>query len=361
MRISELFSHQRLQKLRLDAVLFNSSEFLPSVNLRYLCGFTGSDATILITANERHLFTDGRYKTQARQECPGFELHVVRRKLDSICGVLKRRKIRRLGVESPRISYEFATKLGSKARDVQLVPLGRQLLDNLRIKKSPEEKAKLQRAAQIASESCEELLGSGLVGRTEQQVADELEARFRANGAQGIAFETLVAAAERSALPHARPTERVIERGGFVLIDFGCRFADYHSDETITGVAGSPSSEQKKLHAVVYDSHMRAMEALKVGISVKEVDTAARNVISNAGLGKYFLHGLGHGVGLEIHEPPHLSQLGKGIIEDGMVFTIEPGVYVEGVGGVRLESLVYMDKTGPEVMSRMSKKLLTIG
>lgn len=361
MKISELFSHQRLRKLRLDAVLFNSSEFLPSVNLRYLCGFTGSDASILVTGDERHLFTDGRYKTQARQECPDFELHVVRRKLDSIRSVLRRLKIRRLGVESPRISYEFAIRLGRKAPDAQLIPLGRQFLENLRIKKTPEEKTKLGQAAEIASRSCEELLQAGLLGRTEQQVAEDLEARFRANGAQGIAFETIVAAGERSALPHARPTGKVIERGDFVLIDFGCRYAHYHSDETVTGVVGSPSGEQAKLHAVVYEAHMRAIESLKVGMGVKELDSVARDVIADAGLGKYFLHGLGHGVGLEIHEPPHLSPLGTGIIEEGMVFTIEPGVYVEGTGGVRLESLVYMDGTGPEILSRMSKNLLTIG
>ncbi len=361
MKKFELFSHRCLKKLRLDAVLFNSSEFLPSVNLRYLSGFTGSDASILLTGSEHHLFTDGRYKTQARQECPDFEIHVVRRKLDSIRSVMKRLQIRRLGLEAPRISHELATKLGRKVPDVQLVSLGRQFLDSLRIKKTPQEKSILQRAAEIASHSCEELLSSSLLGKTERQVAEKLEALFRANGAQGVAFETLVAAAERSALPHARPTDKVIEPGNFVLIDFGCTYAGYHSDETVTGVAGSPTGEQEKLHAVVYEAHMRAIDALKVGVGVKEVDSAARNVMMNAGLGKYFLHGLGHGVGLEIHEPPHLSPLGKGVIEDGMVFTIEPGVYVEGVGGVRLESLVYMDKTGPEVLSRMSKKLLTIG
>lgn len=361
MNISELSSHERLRQLGVDAVLFNTSEFLPSVNLRYLTGFTGSDATFLLSGSERHLFTDGRYKTQARQECPGLKLHVVRRKLDSIARTLKRLGIQKLGMESARVSFDFATRLGRKVPTMDLVPLARRFVENLRIRKTQEEKAKLARAAEIASRSCEQLLEVGVLGRSERVVAEDLEARFRANGAQGIAFDTIVAAAERSALPHARPTNKVIHAGELVLIDFGCRFDDYHSDETVTGVVGPPSGDQKKLHGAVYEAHMKAIECLKVGIGVKEVDATARRVLEKAGLGKYFLHGLGHGVGLEIHEPPHLSPLGNGLIEEGMVFTIEPGVYVEGVGGVRLESLVYMASTGPEVLSKMSKKLLTLG
>ena len=187
-----------------------------------------------------------------------------------------------------------------------------------------------------------------------------LESSFRRNGGHAIAFDTIVASGPRSALPHGKASDKVIGTGELVIIDFGCRFEDYNSDETVTCVVGSPSSEQRKIHAAVYKAHMKAIDFLKVGVRAKDVDKIARQAIDKAGYGKYFLHGLGHGLGLEVHEPPYLSPLGKGTIEEGMVFTIEPGIYLEGVGGVRLESLVFMDRDGPSILSRMPKDLLVI-
>ncbi len=360
MTSSILSLHGRLGRLGVDAILLNSSEVLPSINLRYLTGFTGSDASVLITATDRHIFTDGRYKSQVREQTCGLRIHVVRRKLNSLARTVKDARVRRLGIESSRVSHDFVTALKKRLPDVEIVDIARTFLERLRIRKTHEEKEKIAEAARIASLSCKQLIASRLVGRKEGNVADELETRFRRNGAQGWAFETIVASGERSALPHGTATDKIIQRGELVIIDYGCRFDSYNSDETVTCIAGKASREQRKIHQVVYDSHWRAIDCLKPGVKTREVDAVARRSIEKAGYGKYFLHGLGHGVGMEVHEPPYLSSLGRGVIEEGMVFTIEPGVYVEGLGGVRLESLVYMNEQRPQILSEMPKDLIVI-
>jgi len=359
MKIPPTSLQRQLRKDRCDALLFNTSEVLTSINLRYLTGFTGSDAAVLITGTERHLFTDGRYKTQARQEAQGYRIHVTRNKLEALAGFLRRAQIRRVAIEGSRLSYEFVGALTARLPALEVVPLNRRFLDGFRIKKSPEEKALIKDAAAIASQACRETIAQGLVGKRESEAAAEFEAACRRKGAEGMAFETIVASGPRSALPHGSPSDKIIGPGELVIIDFGCRVKGYHSDETVTCVTGRPSDQQTKMHQAVYDAHNRALEAAKPGVKTRRLDAAARGVIEKAGLGKFFLHGLGHGVGLEIHEPPRLSPRGSGVLKEGMVFTIEPGVYVEGVGGVRLESLVYLAGNGPEVLSGMPKELIT--
>jgi Xaa-Pro aminopeptidase len=350
----------RIRRFGVDALLFNTSETLLSFNIRYLTGFTGTEAAILLTRNERHLFTDGRYKTQAKQQAPGFRIHVVRNKLSALASAIAAAEVEKLGIEAERISYEFISALNRRLPKLEVVPIDKKYLEHLRSRKTSEEKAKIKRAAHIASMACQEIIGRGISGKTEIAVAAELEMEMRRNGAEAVAFESIVASAERSALPHAQPTDRVIGRGEFVIIDYGCRLDGYHSDETVTCLTGKPSAEQKKIHQVVYDAHMRALEAVKPGAQAREIDAVARLSIAASGYGKYFLHGLGHGVGLEIHEPPFLSPRGRGALAEGMVFTIEPGVYIEDLGGVRLESLVYLDRQGPEILSEMPKDLIPV-
>jgi Xaa-Pro aminopeptidase len=359
---SKLLSlHERLPGLGVDALLFNTSEILPSTNLRYLSGFSGSDATMLLTRTERHLFTDGRYKTQAHQEAVGFRVHVVRNKVAALTRAIIQAGIRNIGVESARISYELMSQLKSRLPELEVSLIKRKFVEGLRIRKTVEEKDKIGEAAAIASTACRKVIDGGLVGKRETEVAGELEALFRTAGAEGIAFDTIVASGERSALPHGKASERVIGPQQLVVIDFGCRFQGYNSDETVTCLTGSPSSEQAKIHQAVYDAHNKALEAARVGVRARALDVVARKSIDAAGYGKYFLHGLGHGVGMEIHEPPYLSPRGRGTLEEGMVFTIEPGIYVEGIGGVRLESLVFLGSTGPELLSQMTKDLIRCG
>ncbi|MBI4963633.1 MAG: aminopeptidase P family protein [Desulfomonile tiedjei] len=360
MTIAALQLHDVVARMGVDGLLFNTSENLYSFNLTHLTGFTGSEAAILITRNERHLFTDGRYKTQARQQAPAFRTHVVRSKLDALARALKSLGVRKVGVEASRVSYEFVTSLLRKAPGLEVVTLKREFLENLRIRKTAEEKDKILAAAKIASDACKEIIQTGLVGKTEAGVAARLEALFRTKGADGIAFETIVASGDRSALPHGAPTDKLIKPNELIILDYGCRLEGYNSDETVTCMGGKASSDQNKIFEAVYSAHMSALESLRDGIGAREVDRIARQAIDKAGLGKYFLHGLGHGVGLEIHEPPYLSPKGRGVLKEGMVFTIEPGVYIEGVGGVRLESLVYLERTGPLILSGMPKKLIPV-
>jgi len=351
---------KRLSRMGLDALLLNRSEVVSSVNLTYLSGFIGSDAALLITHQAVHLFTDGRYKTQAREEATGCQVHVVRGKVDALKRCLISSAVRRLGIEAGRVSYEFIHSLLRRVPQLDVVPLKRAMLENLRIHKSAREIEKIRAAADAASQSCARLLDSGIRGKQESEVAADLEMLFRRNRADGVAFETIVASGERSALPHGRATQKVIEQGELVVIDFGCRLQGYNSDETVTCIVGTPSPTQRKIYQAVRDAHDAALVKARPGVGVRDVDRAARHVIEQAGFGKYFLHGLGHGVGLEVHEPPQLSPRGRGVLEEGMVFTIEPGVYLEGVGGVRLESLVYLDRSGPELLSRMPKDLISV-
>jgi Xaa-Pro aminopeptidase len=353
--------HTRLKRLGVDAFLFNTSEATPALNVRYLSGFTGSDATVVITQSERHLFTDGRYKTQAGEEARAFRVHVVRSKLDAVARTLIAAGVRKLGIEGARLSYDFVKGLLKRIKNLEPVSLKRPFLDDLRARKDPAEKARIQRAADIATTACRQVIEAGLVGHPEFRVAAELEARFKSEGAEKIAFETIVAAGLRSALPHGRPSDRPIGAGELVIIDYGCCVDGYHSDETVTCITGKPTPAQEDMHRAVYTAHMRALEFVRPGVHVRAVDGVARRSIDESGFGKYFLHGLGHGVGLEIHEPPFLSRRGRGTLEEGMVFTIEPGVYIEGVGGVRLESLVYLGAQGPELLSGMPKDLLRVG
>lgn len=350
-----------MKKKRLDAVLFHSSEYLSSQNLVYIAGFTGSEAAVLITGREQHLFTDGRYAIQARQQARGFIIHITRDTVGSIARFVSKRGLFRIGIETARVTYKFVGRLRDRMKGLVLVDIDDRFIETFRIRKFPEELEKIRHAAAIASQACEMVLSGGILGKTELQVAWELESAFRRLGAEEPSFGTIVASGERSALPHAHPTEKVIGHCDLVVMDYGARFSTYSSDETVTCIVGGiPSSLQKRIHEAVHEAHDRAIDILQPGIPIRQVDGVARQCIADAGFGRNFTHGLGHGVGLEVHEPPKISQRGTGILEEGMVFTIEPGIYLEGVGGVRLESLIHMTGDGPEFLSLMSKDLISV-
>ncbi|MFA6222481.1 MAG: Xaa-Pro peptidase family protein [Desulfomonilaceae bacterium] len=351
---------EKLSKNDLDAALLNTSEITRSVNLRYLSGFSGSDATILITSDQLRLFTDGRYKVQSRDECENFRIHVSRDKIASIGKVIRSLGIKRLGIEGSRVSYDFMNFLQKKITEVEIVSLGRQGLESLRIIKDPTEVEAIRKAAGIASAACLKLLDSRVSGKSEIELAGRLELNFTELGASGESFSTIVASGPRSALPHGRPTGKKVEPNELVIIDYGCMVSGYCSDETVTCIVGSPDPEQLKIYQVVSDAHDKAIDCLSPGMRANQVDLVARQTISDAGWGKYFLHSLGHGIGLEVHEAPFLSPKSNVVLEEGMVFTIEPGVYIQGLGGVRLESLVHMSSSGPEVLSKAPKTLIHV-
>jgi Xaa-Pro aminopeptidase len=350
-----------IQQRGLDAALINSSEHLASPNLKYVTGFRGSDACAVITPTERHLITDGRYKLQAAQEAPDFKLHVTRDKTAVLARLLITRKLFRLAIEPARVTHELITNLTRKAPELVLRPLNKKFLDHFRIRKTPAEIELVKKAAEIASEACRRVVEEGLAGRTELEIAGKLELLFRSLGADCPSFPTIVASGARSALPHAVPTPKEILPGDLTILDFGCSLSGYSSDETVTCVAAaSPTPLQKRMYEVVREAQLRAIDSLRVGVPVGAVDEVARKCIADAGFGKHFVHGLGHGVGLEVHEPPWLTPKGKEVLEEGMIMTIEPGIYIEGVGGVRLESLIAMRTDGPVILSQMPKDLILV-
>jgi Xaa-Pro aminopeptidase len=218
----------------------------------------------------------------------------------------------------------------------------------------------MKAAIDISTKAFRHILDMLRTGTVENEVAFEMECFMKKSGADAVSFDTIIASGKRSALPHGKASAKRIDKGDLILIDFGSRFQGYHSDETCTVVLGRPSPEQKKVHQVVKDAHDKAIEMVRPGIPICEVDGTARNYIRDCGYGDYFGHGLGHGVGLVVHEEPGVSGESKGVVEDGMVFTIEPGIYIPDWGGVRLEDMILVTSQGAEVLTSLPKELIVL-
>ncbi len=339
------------RRMKLDAVLFWSLE-----NIRLLCGFTGSDGALIYGSEERIFLSDSRYEEQAKAEVRAAAFQKYRKKVEGVAQRLRAMQVKRLGFEAAALSWEGFQKLKVLLPRVILVPLSGEIA-GLRARKEPEEIQKIRRAVEIASGSFVDMLSRVKPGGREKTLRDFLEMRMRRRGAEETAFPTIVASGPRAALPHGKASEKQLEKGEMTVIDFGARFEGYNSDETKTLILGRPDPRQKKIYDLVRKAQERAIKAVRPGESVRRIDAAARDIISRAGYGKYFGHGTGHGIGLAVHEPPTLSPRGSGFVQEGMVFSIEPGVYLAGWGGVRLEDLVLVTGRGGEVLSPLSKEL----
>ena len=333
------------------------------VNVRYLTGFTGSNAALLLYADDTPpvLATDSRYRTQAARQAP--DLHTV---IEPACGRhLVGRAVgsgaRRIGFESHVVTVDGFDAL---ARELDLAELVRAsgAVEALREIKDAGEIALLRLACEAADAALADLIDRGGLapGRTERAVARELEALMLEHGADGPSFETIVAAGPNSAVPHHRPTDAVLDRGDFVKIDFGALVAGYHSDMTRTVVLGAAAAWQREIYAVVAAAQRAGVDALEQGAALCEVDGAARRVIAEAGYGEHFGHGLGHGVGLQIHEAPGINALAAGTLRAGSVVTVEPGIYLAERGGVRIEDTLVVGARGPELLTRFPKDLAII-
>jgi Xaa-Pro aminopeptidase len=353
----------RREKLRavaraggLDAVLVTRL-----VNVRYLTGFTGSNGVLLVPADGPDvLCTDGRYTTQAGVQAPDLELLVDRTSAVALTARAVADGHRRLGFESHDVTVDLHARLAGQA--AELVSVGR-AVETLRAVKDDEEIALLREACAIADRALADLIDAGGLrpGRTEQEVGRDLDARMLDHGAHAPSFETIVAAGPDSAVPHHRPTDRVLATGDLVKLDFGAEYGGYHSDMTRTLVLGAPADWQREVYDLVRAAQTAGREALAIGAEVAAVDAAARSVIAAAGRADEFAHGLGHGVGLEIHEAPALSPLGVGTLVDRMAVTVEPGVYLPGRGGVRIEdTLVVHDGSEPELLTLTTKDLVVL-
>jgi Xaa-Pro aminopeptidase/Xaa-Pro dipeptidase len=344
-----------LDSSRLDGILFVSLE-----NIRYLCGFTGSDGAFVITQKESFFLTDSRYWTQADEEVKGARIVHYKKKMEGIFSLLSDLKLREIGFESaflPFSAYQFLTdRLASEAR---LLPLEDQLR-NLRAAKDGHELTRIRRAIKIASDAFSHAMEMLKEDVVEGEIALEMESFMKRNGAEAIGFDIIIASGKRSALPHGKASDKRIEKGDFILIDFGSGFQGYHSDQTRTVVCGSPSPEQRKIYQIVKEAHDKAIEKVQPGTPIREVDGAARDHIRNQGYGEYFGHGTGHGIGLAVHEDPAVNGENKGLLQEGMVLTIEPGIYLPDWGGVRIEDMVLVTHHGAEVMTYLPGELRVI-
>ena len=340
---------------KIDAVLVS---FGP--NLRYLSGFTGSNGALLALPDRTILFTDPRYTIQSHQEST-CEIKISKRPItEDILAAIAKRKIKRIGFEPGRMSFEVHDKLKSKLpMRSSLVPVAG-WIEELRRVKSPGEIARIRRSVETNSRAFEQAARRVKPGVREHDLAAELDYQLRRLGAEKNSFETIVAAGVRSALPHAQPTTARIDRGDLVVVDMGAIQDGYCSDMTRMLFLGSPNAKVKRTYRAVLDAQLAAINTVRAGVSSIRVDAAARNVLKSYGLDRAFVHSTGHGLGLEIHEQPRIARRDKCRLEAGMAITIEPGVYLEGFGGIRIEDTVVVTDTGCEVLTPTSKDLRVI-
>ena len=335
------------------------------VNVRYLTGFTGSNAALLVHVDgdaQSRLCTDGRYRAQVAAEVPDLETVIERACALTLAGLAAELGIGALGFESDHVTVDAHAALAEEAAETAALVRSPGLVQQLRMVKDDAELAALRTACAIADAALAELIEHGGLapGRTEAEVALDLEYRMRAHGAAGPSFASIVAAGPHSAVPHHSPTATPLRAGDFVKIDFGALVDGYHSDMTRTVVLGAAADWQRELYALVAAAQAAGRAALSPGVDVADVDAAARGVVVDAGRGEEFLHPLGHGVGLQIHEAPLLGATGSGRLAAGMAVTVEPGVYLEGRGGVRIEDTLVVTDGAPEVLTRFPKDLLEI-
>jgi Xaa-Pro aminopeptidase len=345
---------KRLTPLGVDAILFFDLN-----NIRYLTGFTGSDGVFLLLPDKDVLLVDGRYITQALEEAPQSRVVQYRDKIGVVVSTLEEREVKRAGFEAAALSVELHEKLRGKLAPGLLIPLTEALTDIRSIKDS-QEVLLLGKAVDIATEALLQVIELMRPGVAERTIALEMDYRMRALGSEGTSFPTIVASGLNAALPHAQPGQRVLGEGDAVVMDYGAVHGGYHSDETCTFVLGRAETKFREAYAIVREAHDRAIEAVRAGTACREIDRIARQVIEEKGYGPHFSHGTGHGVGLDVHEAPRLSALSDQILEAGMVVPVEPGIYLPGQWGIRIEDMVLVKEDGCEILTKVSKELKII-
>jgi Xaa-Pro aminopeptidase len=349
----------RVARLRSEFPETDALLILGEKNIRYLTGFTGGDGALMAGPDWLTLLVDGRYITQARAEARGAEIFEFRNRADGITAAVRRHGIRSIGFESSALSVEEYLRLKESLPDASFLPLPRGF-EFLRAVKDEAEIDRIREAARIAGEALAGLLEMIRPGVREKEIAIELEYRMRRGGAEQVSFDTIVAAGANSAIPHATPGCRAVADGDCVMIDYGAVCGGYHSDETCTFVVGRASERQREVYRLVLEAHDRAIGTIRAGVSCGEIDRIARSHLDAAGLGICFSHGTGHGVGLDVHEAPRLAAGREEILRAGMVVTVEPGVYLPGVWGIRIEDTVLVTEKGCEILTRISKDFTMI-
>jgi Xaa-Pro aminopeptidase len=353
-----------LDRFGLDALLISRS-----ANKRYFSGFrlgpgeeamSGISGTLLVTAEANLILADSRYTEQAANEAPGWNLVQITTNLASeLPPILLEHEVEALGMEASIVPHADWAALAEAAPGVELHAVDDELVP-LRIHKSPDEIEAIGRACALTDACFAHLMHFVQPGMTELEVAWELDRFFRVNGAEGLAFEPIVLAGPRASMPHGRPSQARIERGNVLLIDFGCIVDGYRSDMTRTVIVREASDQVRRLHDAVREAQAAALEAIAVGVNGQEVDAVARRRIVAEGVEPYG-HGLGHGIGLETHEPPRLRRSEAYTLEAGMAFSVEPGIYLPGVTGIRIEDIVALEDGGPRLLTSSPREPVVVG
>jgi Xaa-Pro aminopeptidase len=346
----------RLDKLKeivarrkLKAVFISNTK-----NCTYLSGFTGDDSFLLIAGEKNIFITDSRYTEQAAAQAPDFEILGYKgAMLDALAEELRKSKIRVLGFEDTYTVFSMYGNMKKKLR-VRLEPLGEELL-KLRSVKDAHELEIIKKAAMIADSAFEHILGFIKPGISEMDVAAEIEYSMKKNGAEKCAFDTVVASGERSSMPHGVASERILKSGDTITMDYGAVVSGYCSDITRTVFLGKPNEEVREIYNIVLDAQKKGIEGAREGLRGREIDSVARGYIKEKGFDEYFGHGLGHGIGLEIHEEPRLSPKSETIMRNGMVVTVEPGIYIPGKYGVRIEDDIVINGQEPIILTKAPK------
>ncbi|MDO8587886.1 MAG: Xaa-Pro peptidase family protein [Armatimonadota bacterium] len=344
----------KLAEKRLDVVLVTNMD-----NVRYLTGFTGSTATAIVSKSDAVLLVDSRYTLQASEQCRRFQ---VREYKDSVLPaaacVVKEMKTRRLAFEADHMSYADHRKLRTLLSVRYYGAL--RFVDDLRLVKDSQEVAAIRQAVAISDKCFEDVIGRIKPGMSERELAIDMDFCMRRHGADKPAFDTIVAAGPHAAFPHAQPSDRILEAGQLVKMDFGAEYGQYPSDLTRTVCLGKADAKQREVYNTVLQAQLKAIDVVRPGAAGKDVDAVARDHIAAAGYGEYFGHGLGHSLGRGVHDGPGFSRTSTIILEPGMVMTVEPGIYIPDWGGVRIEDDVLVTESGCEILTGATKELLEL-
>jgi len=353
-RIKKL--QQKLAAENIDALLVSDL-----AHIRYLVGFTGSSALLFVFRKQAHFFTDFRYKSQSAKQVQGATIHIVKRQLVADAAELDelQRPYIKVGYESEYMTQATLTRFQAILNTTVFLPTTG-LVEDLAMVKDKDELAAIKGAVKISDIAFERILGIMKPGVREDEIAAELEYQMKMLGSSKPSFESIIASGWRAALPHGIASSKKLKKGEFVTLDFGATYDGYVSDITRTVVIGKATSRQKKIYDIVSKAQLKAIGAARAGISGAKVDAVARKIITKAGYGKKFGHGLGHGIGLVVHEMPRLSPEANGILQPGNVVTIEPGIYIPNWGGVRIEDDVVITRSGCKVLNKAPKELIEL-
>ncbi len=344
------------QKLNLLLEKYDFVLLTSSYNMKYFSGFSGGEGAVLISDNCRIVFTDSRYTEQAKNEAKNFEVSETNNWLDEICKLVIGKNVL---FEDEAVNAAIYLKMNERLEKTKLIG-GSAELNRLRMIKTEAELKLMAKAEEICCRAFERILDFIKPGIGEKRLAAELEYYMRQEGGEGTSFETIAISGARCSLPHGVPSDKKIEKGDFVTLDFGCVLGGYCSDMTRTVVVGKANEKQKKVYNAVKAAQQAGLDFMCAGVLAKDADAAARSVIASAGYAEFFRHSLGHGVGLCVHELPNLSPKSEIVLEENMVVTCEPGIYIEGFGGVRIEDMVCIKKDGILNFTHTKKDLIEL-